>query len=34
VGQATSRMIISGVLYYTNGPASGRNNFWRVLSVL
>ena len=33
VGQATSSMTISGVLYFTNAPAPGTNNFWRVRSV-
>jgi hypothetical protein len=33
VSQATSSMTISGVLYFTNAPASGTNNFWRVRTV-
>jgi hypothetical protein len=33
VGQATGSMTISGVLYFTDAPASGTNNFWRVRSV-
>ena len=33
VGQETDRMTISGVLLFTNTPAPGTNNFWRVRSV-
>jgi hypothetical protein len=33
VGQETNTMTITGVLLFTNGPAPGTNNFWRVRSV-
>jgi len=33
VGQETNGMTISGVLLFTNTPAPGTNNFWRVRSV-
>ena len=33
VGQQTYTMSVSGVLLFTNTPAPGTNNFWRVRSV-
>jgi hypothetical protein len=33
VGQETDSMTISGVLLFTNTPAPGTNNFWRIRSV-
>lgn len=33
IGQETNTMTISGVLLFTNSPAPGTNNFWRVRSV-
>jgi hypothetical protein len=33
IGQETNAMTISGVLLFTNNPAPGTNNFWRVRSV-
>jgi hypothetical protein len=33
VGQGTNRMTTSGVLLFTNVPAPGTNNFWRVRLV-
>ena len=33
VGQETNTMTVSGVLMFTNAPAPGTNNFWRVRSV-
>jgi hypothetical protein len=33
IGQQTNTMSISGVLMFTNAPAPGTNNFWRVRSV-
>jgi hypothetical protein len=33
VGQQTNNMTVSGVLIFTNTPAPGTNNFWRVRSV-
>ena len=33
IGQQTNTMTLSGVLSFTNSPAPGTNNFWRVRSV-
>jgi hypothetical protein len=33
VGQQTNNMTVSGVMLFTNTPAPGTNNFWRVRSV-
>jgi hypothetical protein len=33
VGQQSNPMTVSGVLMFTNNPAPGTNNFWRVRSV-
>src|SRR6185436_7663584 len=33
IGQQTNTMTISGVLSFTNSPAPGTNNFWRVRSL-
>ena len=33
VGQETDTMTLSGVLFFTNTPVPGTNNFWRVRSV-
>src|SRR5439155_12710388 len=33
VGQQTDTMTVSGTLLFTNTPAPGTNNFWRVRSV-
>jgi hypothetical protein len=33
VGQQTNSVTVSGVLLFTNAPAPGSNNFWRVRSV-
>ncbi|MBU6400586.1 MAG: hypothetical protein KGS61_09725, partial [Verrucomicrobia bacterium] len=33
VGLQTNSMTVSGVLLFTNTPATGTNNFWRVRSV-
>lgn len=33
VGQQTNSMTISGVLLFTNTPAPGTNNYWRIRSV-
>jgi len=33
LGQNTNTMTVTGVLLFTNTPAPGTNNFWRVRSV-
>jgi len=33
IGQVTNTMSVSGVLMFTNTPAPGTNNFWRVRLV-
>jgi hypothetical protein len=33
VGQQTNTMTVSGVLMFTNTPATNTNTFWRVRSV-